>query len=456
MNRRLFWKLCLIIATGVVAFFYVINLLSLETEEGMSFLAEEDQQQLIIWGKEAESLYLSAAPDLLQGWLTELKQQENTWVSIASFDVSHIAGEPLALPFDAEYNLGRSVEWKVHLYFDENPVMELPFADGNTSFLIQLPERMRPGSHLGYTQVVMQIILPMILMGLLSMLLYQHIMSPLKKLERATKEFSRGNFNVRVKKLLGNRSDELSELANTFDQMAARVGELIINQRQLIADLSHELRTPLTRLDIAVESFEQNHNPRENIERINKESRHIRKLVEDTLTLAWLENEQPHLQEESVNLVDLVDILVEDAKFEFPEHHIEIILSDAKAASKSSSEPYVIANSSHRALGQALENIIRNALRYTPKGKTVSIHIDTLTEGYRVNISDQGPGVEEQYLTSIFKPFFRIDKSRAADSNSFGLGLALAQRQLAAIKAKVSAFNHAQGGLCMSILIPQG
>lgn len=454
MNRGLLWKLCLISALGVVAFFYVINMLTAQTEDGMSFIADQYRYELREWSKEAEELYFSEGQAGLDSWLSALRAQEQTWLAVAKFEVAHVAGDPLILPFRDEYTLGRSVDWKIHLYFEENPVMELPFAQGNASFLIQLPDRMRPGENLGYTQFVVQIILPMVMMGLLCILLYQNIMSPLKKLQRATQEFSRGNFDVRVKELLGNRNDELSELANTFDNMASRVGELIISQRQLIADLSHELRTPLTRLDIAVANVKQDENPAKSIQRINKEALHIRKLVEDTLTLAWLENEQPQLQQESVNLVDLVDILVEDAKYEFPDHLIQVVLTDSPFPDKNQ-EPFVIANSSHRALGQALENIIRNALRYTPKGKTVTIEIETLSAGYQVDVSDQGPGVEEQYLTSIFKPFFRIDKSRAADANSFGLGLALAQRQLAAIKANIHAYNLSKGGLCMSICIPK-
>jgi two-component system sensor histidine kinase PfeS len=293
----------------------------------------------------------------------------------------------------------------------------------------------------------------MLLLALLSFFIYRHIMSPLQKLERATKDFSRGNFEVRVGKLLGSRSDELSELANTFDQMAARIGELIMNQRQLISDLSHELRTPLTRLDIALENFnEQNslsdltsHTKRENLKRINRESRYIRKLVEDTLTLAWLDNEQPQLQQESLDLVDLLDILIEDAKFEFPAIKLEALLPNSA----------IIENSSHRALGQALENIIRNALRYTPVGEKVVVQLLVHDEKFCIKISDQGPGVPDEYLSTIFQPFFRLDKSRLADNDSFGLGLALAQRQLQAIKANIYAENIPESGLCMTVLIPK-
>ncbi|ACA88177.1 sensor histidine kinase [Shewanella woodyi] len=447
MSRKLFWKLCLIIATGVVALFYVIGLLTSRTEEGMSLLAVEDRQTLTAWGKEAQALYLAGDEKKLALWLANLQREENTWAAVASYDVKHLAGGDLGDKFSQGYNLGRNVEWKVHLYFAANPTMEVPFTDQQVSFLIRLPERMRPGVYWRHTELTFQIILPTILLALLSFILYRHIMKPLLQLQLATRRFSKGKFDVRAKALMGERNDEFSDLAGAFDQMAVRIGEQIISQRQLIADLSHELRTPLTRLDIALGAVKERGED-ENIERIDRESSHIRKLVEDTLTLAWLENEQPELQQESLELIDLLDVLIDDAKFEFPDREMVTQLPDSA----------LVENSSHRAAGQALENILRNALRYTPSGKVVHVILTDLGDVFQIDILDQGPGVPDQFLSAIFKPFFRLDSSRGAEGSSFGLGLALAQRQLAAIRSSVTAQNRGEGegsGLCMTIKIPK-
>jgi len=445
MSRKLFWKLCLIIATGVVALFYLINLLTSRTEEGMSYLAVEDRHQLTAWGKEAEQLYNAGDLVSLNQWVENLKQQENTWLAIAKYEIDFEVGSTISPDYYKGNILGRSVDWKIHLYFAANPVMSVPFTDQQVSFLIQLPDRMRPGTYWRYTKVTFQIILPAILLALLSFVLYRHIIKPMRQLQLATHNFSRGNFDVRAKKMMGKRSDEFSELAETFDQMAARIGEQIVSQRQLIADLSHELRTPLTRLDIALATAKYEGEGGDNLNRINRESKHIRKLVEDTLTLAWLENEQPQLKQESIELIDLLDVLIDDARFEFPEQDIVSKLPNSA----------IIENSSHRAAGQAIENILRNALRYTPIGKTVSIAlIDNLTQ-YQVIICDEGPGIPSDLLTTIFKPFFRVDKSRERDGSSFGLGLALAKRQLAAIRGDIIAANLNQGGLKMTISLPK-
>ena len=445
MNRRLLWKLCLIIATGTVALFYFIDQAVTHTEEDMSMLTQADRETIRAWGKKAETFYEQGELEALNQWLAELEQAENTWVSVASANIQHIAGSSLEGQYVYGYNLGRDVEWKVHLYFEHNPVMEVPFSSGKASFLIQLPESMRPGVYWEQTRIVLQIILPMILLGILSLVLYQHIMSPLRQLELATRQFSQGNLDVRVRQLLGNRDDELSQLSSTFDRMAARIGELIISQRQLIADLSHELRTPLARLDIAVEALFKDPHRNENLERIRRESRHIRKLVDDTLTLAWLDTEQPQLKSESLDLVDLIDVLIEDARFEFPNRTLSSNLPDSAP----------VENSSHLALGQALENILRNAMRYTPAGKKVTVDLHSNKDKYQVTIQDEGPGVPDQHLKSIFKPFFRVDASRMANSESFGLGLALSQRQIEAIGGKVWAKNRHSGGLEMQVDVPK-
>ena len=171
----------------------------------------------------------------------------------------------------------------------------------------------------------------------------------------------------------------------------------------------------------------------------------IRKLVDDTLTLAWLDTEQPQLKSESLDLVDLIDVLVEDARFEFPNRTLSSNLPDSAP----------VENSSHLALGQALENILRNAMRYTPAGKKVTVDLHSNKDKYQVTIQDEGPGVPDQHLKSIFKPFFRVDASRMANSGSFGLGLALSQRQIEAIGGRVWAKNRHSGGLEMQVDVPK-
>jgi two-component system sensor histidine kinase PfeS len=265
-------------------------------------------------------------------------------------------------------------------------------------------------------------------------------MAPLRKLEKVTKEFSEGKFDVRVNSSLHDRNDELTHLAVTFDQMAERISKLIYSQRRLLADLSHELRTPLTRIDMAIDFVEQNINPEQALERLRYEASTMRSLVEDSLTLAWLDTESPHLNADNFDLVELIQVICEDARFEYPDR---ILTTQLPVHGP-------ISQSGQLALGQAIENIIRNALRHTPIKSTVEVSLSAIETGYRLVIKDHGPGVPEDMLSDIFKPFFRVDKARAAqstlkksaNSGGFGLGLALAHRQVAAVGGSIKAVNY--------------
>lgn len=447
MNRRLLWKFCVIIATGIVAMYYLLNALAIQTEENLSMLEPEHRQELRAWGKQVQALFEAGDKQALQHWLQDMQSRENTWAAIVKFDTEQLFGEPGHEHLYLGSNLGRSIDWKIHLYMDHNPVMEIKFDGRPISLLVQLPERMRPGSYWPTVKLLLQVFLPMLLLALLSVLLYRHIMNPLHELEHATQAFSRGDFSIRVRRRLGSRNDEISELANTFDQMAGRIGDLIISQRQLIADLSHELRTPLTRLDIAVANVRSELPANQNLERIERESGHIRRLVEDTLTLAWLDNERPDLKSEEIELVDLIDVIVDDAKYEFPAREINTKLPRSAP----------LLQSNHRAIGQALENVLRNALKYSPHNSPVDIELELRAGEYQILVLDRGPGVPQHALESIFQPFFQMDQARSdgkADGKGFGLGLALARRQLKSVGGYITAQNREQGGLRLQIVLP--
>ncbi|MCH8497783.1 MAG: sensor histidine kinase [Marinobacter sp.] len=446
MSRRLFWKLCGTLAFGTLLLFWVISFLGSETEEKMSFIAKAHQQTLKDWGRTAETLYLAGDEAALSDWLTALQLEEDTWAAVVRSDVMPLADSYLSEQFQEGFRLGRNVEWKIHLYFPDNPIMDITFADGHTHFLVTLPQRMRPGNYLPQAKLFLKLALPLTVLVILCAIIYRHVMNPLRQLELATRQFSEGSLGVRVRALLGSRNDELAALAETFDRMAERTGGLILTQRRLIADLSHELRTPLTRLDMAVSCVEEGMDSRHLLPRIRRECQMMRNLVEDTLTLAWLENEKPSLKQESLDLTDLLDSLLEDARYEYPGHQLNSRLPESA----------IITHSSHRALSQAVENIIRNACLYTPEGGAVWVSLQTEAEGYQLTIEDEGPGVPEAQLERIFTPFFRAAEARDRQPGGYGLGLALARRQVEATGGWIRAINREAGGLCMSLWLPAG
>jgi len=445
VNRRLWWKLSGTLALGTLVLFWVISFLGATTEQQMSFIARKHQETLKDWGHTAERLYLAGDEQALARWLEQLQRDENTWAAVVRSEIQPLAGSELSSQFQEGFRLGRNVEWKIHLYFTENPIMDLTFADGHTHFLITLPQRMRPGAYLPEARLFLKAALPLTVLLALCLVIYRHLMNPVRQLELATRQFSEGNLGARARALLGNRNDELTALAETFDRMAERIGDLIQSQRRLISDLSHELRTPLTRIDMAISCVEEGIDTQHFLPRIRRECDLMRALVEDTLTLAWLENEQPELNQEDLDLTDLVDTIAEDARYEYPEHHIRTELP----------EQAEIRGTSHRALAQAIENVVRNACKYTPAGGTVMIRLQEEAGGYRLSVEDDGPGVPAEQLEAIFRPFFRATRIRESVPSGHGLGLALASRHLDAIGGRIRACNLAgNGGLAMHLWLP--
>ncbi len=444
MKRRLFWKLSAVIVAGTVLLFWLIHILVNKTEQHMSFIDEAHQQTLYEYAARAEQLYISGDDAQLTQWLQTIREKEDTWVALVQPKIEPIAGSQLSDEFRERFRLGRSIDWKIHLYFKTNPVMDVVFSDGITHFLITLPQRMRPGTYWLETNLLLQLALPMILMAMISIIIYRHVMSPLRQLDRATQAISQGHFEVRLRNSLGRRNDEITALAETFDSMAERIGKLVQSQRHLTSDLSHELRTPLTRIELALSWAEQNTPDSPPLRRIREECQQMRQLVEDTLSLAWLENEQPTLQTDDLDLTDLIDSIVDNARFEFPHHRLELNLPEHAPLSLSSD----------RALGHAIENIIRNALSHTPVGGTVMVSLLQQQERYLIHVDDEGPGVNSKYLEDIFKPFFRLGRASRDHYQGFGVGLSLAKRQIEAVGGQLKASNHEFKGFRMTITLP--
>ncbi|MDB4837924.1 sensor histidine kinase [Marinomonas sp.] len=438
MKNRLLWKLFAVIAVGTVLMFWLIDLVASHTEDSMSYIDQEYRTELRMYAKEAEAILYQEGEETLSIWVKNIEEKENTWIAISQPSIKNLADTQLSDRYLSTFTLGRDLEWKIHLYFAGNPTMDIPFDDGVTRFLIQLPQRMRPGKNLFIIDLLLQIALPFFILCLITYVLYRYMMKPLKKLQQATRHFSEGQFHVRASEGLSHRQDELTALAGTFDQMATRISTLIVDQRQLLADLSHELRTPLTRLNLAVDCVEQDANSTQDLERLRYESSNMQALIDDALTLAWFNTESPKLELESVELTSLMQVLVEDAQFEFSKHKVALQQPDKD----------IYIKSAQQALSAALENIIRNALSHTPEDKGINVVLTERKGTLAVCVEDQGTGVPEEYLEDIFKPFFRIKKDNSDNEriistkkSGYGLGLALAQRQILALGGAIKATN---------------
>ncbi|GEA02688.1 hypothetical protein KUL17_15850 [Alteromonas sp. KUL17] len=135
MKNKLLWRLCAFIAVGTVLLFWAIAWLTNHTETSMSFIDKAHQETLYSYGQEAKKIYLEDGEQALAAFLQEVKTKEDTWLAVVNSQMTTFANTQMLDEFVDRFQIGRSPEWKIHLYFSENPVMEVPFVDDNTHFL---------------------------------------------------------------------------------------------------------------------------------------------------------------------------------------------------------------------------------------------------------------------------------------------------------------------------------
>lgn len=282
---------------------------------------------------------------------------------------------------------------------------------------------------------------------LFAALLAWYFARPIRSLRQAFEAASRGDLAPRFTQTANKRGDELTDLGRDFDHMTARLRSLIDGQTRLLHDVSHELRSPLARLQAAIGlAHQQPEKAHATLERIERESVRMDKLVGELLTLARLESGSVTAPKEAVSMAELLDEIVADAEFE---------AASTDRAIELQGEAEVAVTGQADLLARAIENIVRNAIKHSPAGGTVRVELDTDEAKQRLHIRvlDRGPGVAEQDLQTIFQPFFRSTDT-PKDVEGHGLGLAIAQQVVHTHGGTLTASNREGGGLCVKITLP--
>jgi len=283
--------------------------------------------------------------------------------------------------------------------------------------------------------------------GLCCFLLTRHITSPLFQLRKAAGGIAAGNLSVRVPATVRNRSDEIGELARDFDRMAERLDSLVNSHKRLLGDVSHELRSPLARLLVALgltRKANADEMP-ELLDRIALESRRLDNLIGQLLTLSRIESGSHSASPSPVDVTALVHEIVSDADFEAEAQSRSVHVTASDECTVSGSEEL---------LRSAIENVVRNAVRYTGEGTSVEVSIHRERNCAVIRVRDFGPGVPDSMLSEIFLPFRRVASVHANRNDGSGLGLAIAQRAVAANGGKIAATNSPDGGLVITIEVP--
>ncbi|WP_421246169.1 ATP-binding protein [Aeromonas sanarellii] len=278
---------------------------------------------------------------------------------------------------------------------------------------------------------------------LFSILFAWHLTRPMNALRRSFDRVARGDLGVRLWPALRWRRDELTEVAKEFDLMVERLQQLVEGREQLLHDVSHELRSPLARIQMAIGLAEQRpEKASDALARIRLETERMDRMIGELLTLSRAE--QGHgLEQSHYDLLALVETVVQDARFEAQQSGVEIGLEAALG------EGCLLLGHAEL-VRRAVDNVVRNALRFSQSGQMVSVRLLRLGQEMQLSIADRGPGVEEGKLAGIFDPFVRIGSPRMGK----GYGLAIARKAVILQGGTIQARNRAQGGLRVTMTLP--
>ncbi len=297
------------------------------------------------------------------------------------------------------------------------------------------------------------ILIAVLTSGLVCYLLTSYLTAPVVRLRAATQRLAAGDLTARAARAGGKdrRRDEIGGLVRDFDGMAERLETLVNEQNRLLNDISHELRSPLARLNVALGLAWQRTGPdaASVLARIELESTRLEEMIDRLLTLSRLEAGQALLDRSSLRLGELIQEVAKDADFEAQSRHCHVRCTIAQECEITGSPAL---------LRSAIENVVRNATRYTHEGTDIDVRLENETsatgETAVIRVCDHGPGVPEAALDKLFRPFFRVDDARGRQTGGSGLGLAITDRAVRLHGGTVRASNQRGGGLCVEIRLP--
>jgi signal transduction histidine kinase len=298
----------------------------------------------------------------------------------------------------------------------------------------------------------MKVVIAFVILLLFSLIMSRRLQQPLDRLREASHRLAQGDFSVDVVSELKSNTREFNELANDFDHMTQEIKSLGEKQRRLIRDVSHELRTPLARQNLVLHLLRNSVEEKSVrlIDRLENETKEMNDLVGEILEYSRLENARYDADVTSMNVEHYCSLLVSEMQH-------DLNGDQALEAYLSNQTPSV--NLDERLVLRVMRNIIGNAIKYAgPKANIVLstyFYEKTLAERYTViSIEDDGPGIPDEQISSVFNPFTRLESARDKKSGGYGLGLAIVKESMAVMNGIVTAENKSEGGLRINLMFP--
>src|ERR1700722_361780 len=411
---------------------------------------------------EIVNAYQSGGEHAAHDYVEELWRSQHVWASVFDPSGHEISGRhprmedlgPGGPPPDSPLRAGppRHRGWMDSLLPDRVIRQALTLDGKRYTLVLVLPPG--PRVFFGPHEIPgLGIAIAVITSGLMCYFLAWSMTSPVTRLRIAAQSLAASDLRARTGAGQPRAHDEMTELIRDFDRMAERIEGLVDSQSRLLKDVSHELRSPLARLSVALGLARQKATPEIEgpLNRIELEADRLNQLIQRLLTIARLESGTDGLRKSTVSLRELVEQVAHDAEYESSGRRCQVI-ADAADEFLVEADPEL--------LRSAVENVVRNATRYTAEGTTVEVRLERQQAGTGgaeeiiMRVLDSGPGVPDEELQKIFEPFYRLDDARNRQTGGAGLGLSIADRAIRLHGGQLRASNRKEGGLEVEIRIP--
>ena len=268
--------------------------------------------------------------------------------------------------------------------------------------------------------------LPSIVLILIALIFLKNQTRPLVRLAKAAEKFGKGDY---LNDFRPSGAAEIRKAAYEFDRMAKRINRHLNQRSEMLSGISHDLRTPLTRLKLQLAMVEQ----KEISEKMSKDIDEMERMLNDYLQFAKTQTK------EETSSVDLASIFLNIKR---KINNNNLILLELKK---------INLKGRYSSLSRCFENVINNGLVY---GKKVYVNVQSTSNRAIINIEDDGPGIPEEHYRNVFKPFFRLDKSRSLNKSGVGLGLAIVEDIINSHGGNIQLGSSKYNGLQVKISLP--
>ncbi|PSW20093.1 HAMP domain-containing protein [Photobacterium sanctipauli] len=401
-------------------------------------IPERIQTEMLDLAYQAEVMINEGDMDELADW----ERGQKYSLHVITDTNTAISGRTMHPHFEFKLSFTRSID----TIFDNRvsqPIIGIPLTTGH-HLVIQFPYQYHPAKNFAYYFLVIKFVIAVLILAVFSVLLARYLKTPLDKLQQASHQLAEGDFSVRVSHAVGNTVTEFSSLACSFDHMTQRIEDLAEKQRRLIRDVSHELKTPLARHDLALHLLRKKL-PEESqplLAKLERESDEMNELVSEILEFSRLENASYDANLQPVDLVSLCRYQVLE---------LQDMLKPGQTLSFIGNNVDTYALADHRLVLRAVKNLVGNAVKYAGEQACICVEVKDTGHGVLINVEDDGQGIKQQHLQSVFDPFTRLESSREKRTGGSGLGLAIVREAMLVMRGEATAKNLDAGGFQVSL-----